>query len=84
MYMYSCHRLYLTCSGNRIEFDEKTVLMISTNLQLNVALETPTMMQEITNLLMKFDIICIGQISYCVPAKKLHSGEHLLNCRGEV
>ena len=43
-----------------------------------------TMTQEITNLLMKFDIISIGQISYSVPAKKLHSRKHLLNCRGVV
>ena len=59
--------MYLTCSGNRVEFDEKTVLMISTNLQqLNKELHhtrinLPTlMMQDIANLLMKFDIFCIG------------------------
>ena len=33
---------------------------------------------------MKFDIICVGQIPYCVPAKKLHCGEHLLDCKGMI
>ena len=38
-------------------------------------------MKKHTNLLMKFDIVRIGQVSYSVPAKKLHSGEHLLDCK---
>ena len=55
--------------------------MISTDLQINVLLMCKEKQDAHTCLLMKIDILNTRQISDCVPTKKLHCREDLLDCK---